>query len=77
MPQGVGTYVLVGGQFDGFTGRETRARSQIFRPSRTDDGIVLVYEHEASFVDNSGALSHSVYRFSHEAPAQAATDEDG
>jgi len=77
MPPGIGTYVLLGGQFDGFTGREARTRSTVYRSSRTDPGVLLVYKHEASFVDDSGTLNHSSYRFSHEVPAEAATGQDG
>jgi hypothetical protein len=70
------TYTLRGGQFDGYTGRESRPRMVVHRPSRTDPALVLVYYHEASFVDDSGAFNHSVYRFHHEAFAVLVTEQD-
>lgn len=75
MPEGVGTYELIGGQFDGDRGREATPRLRVHRPSRTDARKVLVYVRlpDPSTMDSR----HSVYRFSHEAFSVLVTEQDG
>jgi hypothetical protein len=75
MPEGVGSYELVGGQFDGDRGREAVARLVVHRPSRTDTRKILVY-HRAPETSTKDSR-HSVYRFSHEIFAVLATRQDG